>query len=91
MNLRLIRHMGVSVDVQPNGLNLCCWMSPDDMWGSDTARYPFVHTYQGGECTWFIHSNVQLTLKAYQLCCDTADRICGEQIAKNNTRKLSNR
>jgi len=91
MNTRLIRHMGVSVDFVPQGLNLCCWISPENTWSSDTAMYPFMHTYQGDSCTWFIHSNVQLTMKVYQLCCETADNICGEQIAINAKRKVGNR
>jgi len=91
MEIRSVRHMGVSVDHTPEGLNLCCWMSPDDLFSSGGGKFPFSHTYHGDNCVWIIHSNTQLTFKVYEAVCETADRICDEQELINAKRKLSNR
>lgn len=91
MVVRLVRHMGVTVDYQPEGMNLACWMSPDDLWTAKEGQFPFAHTYHGDNCVWVIHSNIQLTFKLYEMVCETADRICDEQELINSRRKLANR
>jgi len=86
-----LRYMTVSVDVQPEGLNLSCWMAVEEFWQSEWTQYPFKYTAMGDSCTWLIHANAELTIKAIALVSEYADRICREQQAVNDRRKLSNR
>lgn len=86
-----VMHMTVSIDVQPEGLNLCCWFSPDQTINYDTIAFPFTKVYYGDFCMWRVHSSHQMTLKVYAMVTEYADKICAEQRAKNATRKLANR
>ncbi len=84
-------YMCVSVDFQPEGLNLSVWFSPIECaWVSDVTM-PYQKIYYGDYCMWSVRSNIQLTPKIYALVTDYADRICLEQKEKNDKRKLANR
>jgi len=87
----LKRYMTVSLDVMPEGMNLSCWMSTVEFWSQEVSSYPNLYTYMGDRCTWFIHSNTELTPKLVTACGETADRICAAQSKQNADRKLSNR
>jgi hypothetical protein len=87
----LKRYMTVSIDIQPQGLNLSCWMNTEPFWKQEVITYPHVYTYMGDRCTWFIHANSELTAKLVTSIGEQADRICAQQFSKNSTRKLANR
>jgi len=84
-------YMTVTVDYQPEGLNMTCWMSTVDFWTSEKIHYPYTYVYMGDICTWLIHSNSELTAKAVALVSETADTICKRQQDINDRRKLANR
>jgi len=81
----------VQADFQPEGLNLCCWMSPVDSFLSEIKDYPHSFLYNGDGCDWMIHSNIELTPKVRAAICEYAEKICEEQRAQNARRKLANR
>jgi hypothetical protein len=83
--------MTVSLDLQPEGINISAWMSTVEFWSQEVISYPHVYTYMGDRCTWFIHSNTELTPKIIQAVGETADRICAQQAQKNYERKVVNR
>jgi hypothetical protein len=85
------RYMTVSLDVNVDGINLACWMSPANFWLSEREAYPFMYTHMGDRCTWLIHSNTELNMKMIGAVGETADRICSQQAEINSRRKLSNR
>lgn len=84
-------YMTVTVDHLEDGLNLSAWMSPVEFWMSEQHQFPNQYTYMGDSCTWIIHSNAELTIKACEMLCEQADRICKEQKAHNDRRKIANR
>lgn len=87
----LKRYMTVSLDLMPEGMNVSCWMSTVSFWQAEVANYPHVYTYMGERCTWFMHSNTELTPKLIHAIGETADRICSQQEDQNYERKVSNR
>lgn len=87
----LKRYMTVSIDVQPEGFAFQCWISVDAFWSQEVTEYPHVYTYVGGRCTWFIHSNIEMTSKMVIACGEQADRLCASQSQTNKERKLANR
>ena len=87
----LMRYMTVSVDVQPEGMNLSCWMSTEEFWLSEVIQFSNKYTAMGNNCTWLIHANAELTMKMIAMVSEYADKICAEQKAINERRKLSNR
>ena len=87
----LKRYMTVSLDLMPDGMNVSCWMSTVEFWSQEVATYPHIYTYMGDRCTWFIHSNTELTPKLIQAAGETADRICAKQSQTNKDRKVANR
>lgn len=62
-----------------------------EFWQEELSQYPYFYTYMGDRCTWFIHSNIEMTPKLIQVCGEQADRMCAEGAKKNDTRKLANR
>lgn len=86
-----MRYMTVSLDLQANGFNITGWMSTVEFWIAERAAYPHRYTAMGDACTWLIHSNTELTVKMIATVTEYCDRICREQTAINNRRKLSNR
>lgn len=84
-------YMSVTVDLMPDGLSVSCWMCPDDFWKEEEQKFPYVYTYMGDRCTWFIHCNIELTNKAIAYVTDEADRICRVQAHRNENRKIANR
>jgi len=85
------RYMTVSMDVNQDGINLACWMSTEIFFNAEKATFPHVYTHMGDNCTWFIHSATELTVKAIALIVETADKICHEGRVINERRKISNR
>jgi len=85
------KFMSVNCEFRHDSLELVCWISPDDIWGWQKDEYPYTKVYYGDYCIWTIHSNIQLTPKVYEAVTEFADRICNEQQAKNDKRKLVNR
>lgn len=85
-----LKYMTVSVDIQPEGMNISCWISTVDFWTVEKSQFPYPSTYMGDNCTWLIHSNIQLTIKMVAAVTEYADRICKEQSAFNSKRKISN-
>lgn len=86
-----LRYMTVSVDVVPEGLNLSVWMSTVDFWMSEKSHFPFQYTHMGDNCTWILHCNTELTIKVCAVVTEYADKICAEQTAANQKRKIANR
>lgn len=84
------RYMTVSIDLQPEGCNISAWMSTQQFWTQEVITYPHLYTHMGDRCTWFIHSNHELSQKMVAAVGETADKICAQQAKKNDTRKLSN-
>jgi len=84
-------YMTVTMDVQPEGINLSCWMSTIEFWMSEQIHYTYQYSYMGESCTWLIHSNMELTSKWILVVGETADKICREQQRVNEKRKLANR
>jgi len=84
-------YMSVTVDVQPDGLSLSCWMCPVEIWMGERQQFPYLYTTMGDRCTWVIHSNTELTNNAVAMVCEEADRICVEQSRLNEHRRISNR
>jgi hypothetical protein len=85
------KFMLVSVDRVEQGLNLCCWMSTENLFQWEKSTYPHVYKTLGNDCVWTIRSNTEMTIKLLAMCAETGDKICAEQIAINNRRKLANR
>ncbi len=85
------KYMTVSVDMQPDGLNLACWFSTAEFWAREVQQFPFAYTHVGDTCTWIIHANSQLTIKACSMVTEYADKICKEAREKNERRKIANR
>jgi len=88
---RAQRFMTIDVDIQPEGFNLCCWMSTKEFWQGELKSFPHAYTYSGDDCVWHIHANVELTSKIIVMAGEQADKIIAEQIERNDKRKLSNR
>jgi len=86
-----IRYMTVTLDIQPEGFNLTCWMTSVPFWTEERVQFPYNHMHIGNNCTWFVHANVELSMKILRLVVDEADSICTEQTERNNRRKLANR
>lgn len=86
-----LKYMTVTVDIQPEGMNIACWISTVDFWTVEKQQFPFPYTYMGDSCTWLIHANIELTNKMVAACTEYADRICLEQQAINARRKVANR
>jgi len=86
-----MRYMTVALDVQPEGLNVACWMSTVEFWMSEKVQYPYDYTYMGDRCTWLIHANTELTMKMVAMVGETADKICSDTERVNARRKLANR
>lgn len=84
-------YMTVTIDRQPEGINITCWMSAEDTWLLETAAYPFTYTSMGEFCTWIMHSNVEMTLRLIGVVREEADAICIRQEKINSLRKLANR
>ena len=89
MNGKQHRYMTVTVDVQPQGLNLSCWFSTQDFWLDETSWYPNDYVRENDDCVWHIHSHTELTIKAIAMVTEYADKICREAIAKNAKRKIA--
>ena len=87
----VLRYMTVSVDIQPDGMNMSCWMAVEEFFAVEVVQFPHKYTAMGDSCTWLIHSNEELTIKMIALIGEYADRICQEQITINAKRKLGNR
>jgi len=85
------RFMTVTADLLPEGLNMSCWMSTVEFWSQEKMQYPHEYTYSIGDCNWLIHCNTELTIKAVAMVAEYAQKICDEQQAKNEKRKLANR
>lgn len=86
-----MNYMTVSLDVNRDGINLAGWMSTVDYWNAEKDAFPYAYTYMGDHCTWLIHSNTELTMKMIAAVGETCDRICSEQSAINERRKVANR
>jgi len=86
-----LNYMTVSLDTNRDGINLAGWISTVDYWNAEKEAFPYAYTYMGDRCTWLIHSNTELTPKMIQAVGETCDRICSEQAAINDRRKLANR
>ncbi len=86
-----LRYMTVSVDEQPEGLNLVVWFSTVEFWMSEQAQFPKQYTHVGESCTWIIHSNKALSLKTCAVVTEYADKICREGQEKNKRRQPVNR
>lgn len=86
-----LRYMTVTVSLLEDGMNFSCWMSTVEFWMSERVNFPNEFTYMGDSCTWIIHSNIELTGKVCQMVAEEADRICKEQKAINDNRKIHNR
>lgn len=84
-------YVSVSCDVQPEGLNMACWMSTIDLWLEESTRYPNYYDRGEGDYIWHIHANCELTNKAIAMICEYANRIISEQVKHNKRRKLANR
>lgn len=84
------RFMLVSIDVVPQGLNFACWMSSYNMFTWEGKVYPYVYKYNGIGVDWLIRSNIEMTSKMVVMCGEQGDRICTEQITRNNRRKIAN-
>jgi len=84
-------YMTITADVHDNGISLSIWMCPIELWRSEQQQFPHIYTYMGERCTWFMHSNIELTGKVVSMAAEEADRICIEQARINDRRKLSNR
>ena len=84
-------YMSVSCDVQPEGLNLVCWMSPQDLWHEEYIQYPNNYDRGEGDYIWHIHANCELTIKAVSMITEYGHRILSEQSKINERRKLANR
>jgi len=84
------RYMTVSVDIQPEGLNLSVWFSTAEFFASERTTFPFTYTHMGDACTWLIHANMELTIKVCAVVTEYADRICAENIERNKKRKVVN-
>ena len=85
------KYMTITVEAQPDGLNLSMWMSTVDFWMSEKAQFPYQYTHLGDDCTWILHSNRELTIKVCAMITEEADRICAQQRIINERRKLANR
>jgi len=88
---KMIRYMTVMLVVTEEGVSLSCWMSVEELWAQEVAQFPHKYTFMGDRCTWFVHSNSELTGKMVALAGETADKICAQQIEINYSRKLANR
>jgi len=84
-------YMTVTMDIQPEGINLSCWMSTVEFWMSEQVHYTYQYTHMGEHCTWLIHSNMELTAKWVAIVAQTADDICRRQMQINERRKIANR
>lgn len=84
-------YISVSCDVQPGGLNMACWMSPQDLWHEENISYPNDYDRGEGDYIWHIHANCELTIKAVSMIVEYAHKIISEQAKINERRKLANR
>jgi hypothetical protein len=84
-------YVSVSCDVQPDGLNMACWMSPSDLWFEETNTYPHYYDRGEGDYIWHIHANCELTIKAVSMIVEYANHIVMEQKKINERRKVANR
>lgn len=84
-------YLSVSLNIQPEGFDISCWMSTVDVWQKEEVFFPCKYTYMGEFCTWIIHSSSELTPKMVVMVGEQADRICIEQADRNNRRKVANR
>ena len=81
----------VSMDLQPDGFNVACWMSTEQTWLLEADKFPHSYSQHNGECETRIRANMELTWKVVAMVAETADKICTETIARNSKRKLANR
>ena len=91
MAARIERYMTISVDIQPEGINLGCWMSSVESFNSDGYTYPFNYAKVTGDCLWKIRSSSELTVTAVSMVLEMAERIRKEQQKINDKRKVVNR
>lgn len=87
----LKNYISVSADILPEGFSFSCWMCPLDLWKDEEQKFPYIYHALSDRCTWLIHCNIELTVTAVAMIAEQADRICKEQAAHNDRRKLSNR
>jgi len=85
------RYMTIEVTLMTGGMDFSCWLSAEQFWKSETHRFPHVYTYASDRCTWFMHSNIELTNKIISMAGEEADRICLDIIATNKNRRIANR
>jgi len=84
------RYMTVTLDLQPEGINVACWISTVEFWLSERKKYPYDYQYLGEHCAWLIHGNMELTPKLIVAVGETADRICRQTEVVNSKRKIAN-
>jgi hypothetical protein len=84
-------YMLVSVDITPYGMNLSCWICPDDFYMSEQSRYPYSYLSLGEFCNWRIRCNQELTYKLRSAIQEQADQICIDTQKRDNLRKIANR
>lgn len=85
------KYMTVSVDVMQQGLNVSIWFTTERFWHDEIAMFPHSYDVQTGDCNWKVHSNSELTHKVLMMATEYADKICAENLAINNRRKIANR
>jgi len=84
-------YISVSCDLQPQGFNLACWMSPANVFLEDSKMYSYYYEGEEGNIRWHIHSNCELTVKAVSMIVEYANRLVEEANRINAKRKLANR
>ncbi len=84
-------YVSVSCDMQPDGFNLACWLSTEDIWKGEEQKYPFAMKCQGEAFSFWVHSSCELTVKARRMIAEEAEKMLLRQIDINSRRKLANR
>lgn len=91
MKKRPLYFVAFSYDLQPDGMNLSCWLSTEVSSLLDRQAYPFNFKCQSTDFDFWVRGNIDITVKARQMIAETAETIIKQQRSINATRKLSNR
>ena len=84
-------YITVSMDLQPDGFNVACWMSTEATWLLEADKFPYSYSHHNDYCETRIRANMELTWKVVAMVSETADKICAYTVAKDRKRKISNR